>query len=1283
MLSLALYTRTLRIWLIAMLFSSFLSAALFVPNLSSAAVAAAASPRPTPTAKVMNTNPSTSPVKAKNAGSRDSNSLTGWFNYTDTSVVRAMAIQGTTLWLGTLGGVVKFDTSAGKVLAIYTSANGLAYDEVDAIKVDSNGNVWAGTPVGLSELKANATSWLNFTTANSNLPYAGVSALAVDNTGNIWVGSMGSSNWAISKFNPIANTWQTYTNIGITLDNHLNVIAIASSGKVWVGFNYGLASFDGTNWQTYQAPNGASTFWIYALTIDSKGTIWIISDNIYSFDGTNWQTYQATTTTYKQFTSLTVDNSDNKWFTTPYYDNGPNNITSTVSELKSDNATWVEYPSSSKVGHSYLKTLVVDNTGTIWSGASNAAYVIDLGFLASFSPNNTWQTYNISPNNQPTNNLGQVATDSNGNAWVGLSFYLPMDPFAPYGTGGASFGLGKFDGSKWLTYTTNNSPLVGNYVSAVAVDKTNAVWVGDSNSGIFDIPNGLYAIHKLDSNGVWTTYNVSNTGMYIDVINAIAPDASGNSMWFGDYDNGAFRFDGSQWVSYTVANSGLPSNRVTTIAADPDGHTEWFGAYPVFKDQANPFIGGGLAKFDGQGNWVNYTMSNSGLISNTVQTIAIDKSGNKWIGTGAGLSRLASDNSTWQTYTSANSGLAANDISTLSIDKNNNLWIGYNSFSGLSKFSPATNTWQNYTVYNSGLAHDFVTSLATDPSGNLWITNGNGLNKLAMPAPQVKPSALAFVGTTATPPPAQQVALSGASGNSTWSSQVSYGSGASGWLNLAANGTLSPNVAQTLPLSVNLNGVSAGSYTATVTFIFVDSSNNSSTQVVNVSLVVPSSGVVYTYNLPTLANNLNGYTTYLVFQNPNASMATVQVQTVDSNGNPQANAAATCTTVAAFGECIVPNSFANGVGGSGVILSSQPINVLVAEATPYGGSAYAVSGGSSSQLISPLAFHNAYGDFSTRLTVFNAGSSATNVNVQFYDTNGNIQSGASQSFSLAAQHSQTLDQAVASSNLPDGFVGWASISGGSGSQLVAQVLEQSPNQHFVAIASAQAQSHTSVYAPAIFKGAFNFNTGANIINPSSQPIIVSVTYYDDSGNPTPTTPFSLGANSVQAIYQGGSGGIGLPSGGGLASGFSGTAIVTATGAGVVMVVNESGGVTSSGTALSGTYAAATSGANSIGLPVMANGGFGYTTGATIFNTSSNVVTGTIQYYDINGNTVGTAQTFSVGSHASQLVYQGAANLLPTGFYGTAVVTQTGGGSNLIVTTNALSSLFYTYTEPNY
>jgi hypothetical protein len=224
-----------------------------------------------------------------------------------------------------------------------------------------------------------------------------------------------------------------------------------------------------------------------------------------------------------------------------------------------------------------------------------------------------------------------------------------------------------------------------------------------------------------------------------------------------------------------------------------------------------------------------------------------------------------------------------------------------------------------------------------------------------------------------------------------------------------------------------------------------------------------------------------------------------------------------------------------------------------------------------------------------------------------------------------------------------------------------------------------------VYAPAIFNQAYgSFVTGADIVNPNSIPVTVSVTYYNTTGMVLNTRPFQLAAKAVANIYSAGTGaGNGIP-GTGLPVGFAGAASVTAQGGGVFMTVNEFGGYTTNGSTESGTYSAVSSGGNSVGLPVMANNGYGYTTGTTILNISDQPLSGSLQYYKTDGSMQGGPQTFTVGAHSSQPIYQGGSGVLPSGFYGSAVVTQTSGNtSSLIVTTNAISAaFFYTYTEPN-
>jgi hypothetical protein len=338
-------------------------------------------------------------------------------------------------------------------------------------------------------------------------------------------------------------------------------------------------------------------------------------------------------------------------------------------------------------------------------------------------------------------------------------------------------------------------------------------------------------------------------------------------------------------------------------------------------------------------------------------------------------------------------------------------------------------------------------------------------------------------------------------------------------------------------------------------------------------------------------------------------------------------------------------------------------------------------------LNAPFAFNNVFGGYTTQLTIFNAGNSATNATVTFYDgASGLPVAAATRTLNIGAKQNYTLDQALASSNLPTGFDGWAQIVGPNGSTLVAQVLEQNATIRYVSLVNAAVGNGSSkVYAPAIFNVAYgSFVTGAGIVNPNSTPVTVSVTYYSNTGTVLNTTPFQLAAKAVANIYNAGTGaGPGIP-GTGLPVGYAGAASVTAQGGGVFMTVNEFGGYTSAGTTESGTYSAASSGSNSVGLPVMANDGYGYTTGATILNISDQPVSGSVQYYKTDGSTQGGPQAFTVGAHASLAIYQGGSGVLPSGFYGSAVVSQTSGAaSSLIATTNAVSAaFFYTYTEPN-
>ena len=562
--------------------------------------------------------------------------------------------------------------------------------------------------------------------------------------------------------------------------------------------------------------------------------------------------------------------------------------------------------------------------------------------------------------------------------------------------------------------------------------------------------------------------------------------------------------------------------------------------------------------------------------------------------------------------------------------------------------------------------------------GVLTVTYPNGLRGLSLSTNQLSFVANAGAATSSS----QMVALRATAVDVKWGSAISYSPGAKNWLSLTpGNGWLLAGNSQLLSFEANPAGLGAGTYTATVTL--GDAANPATQVLVNVTLsIAPSSTGLHTYYLPYLSNGADGFTTYLTVQNLGTAAANLSMQyysqatTLASDG---------VGGLAVHAQWVPANKLASGTSGGAILTSDQPLNILVSESTPDGGSAYTVRSEAGSQLVAPLALNDAFGGFTTRLTIFNTGATASSVNVNFYDADGNHFGAADQTFNLPAHASQLIDQTRI--GLPRGFAGWARISGSNGSQLVGQILEQNPISRFVAIANVQLQSanpivapNYTLYAPTIFNRAYgSFVTGANIVNPNNQTVQVTITYHAADGSiPRGSTrTYTLPAFGVQSLYNGDAS-LGLP------LGFTGSAVVSSTGGPVVMLVNENGGKTANGNSQSGVYLALNSGSASVGLPAIAkNAQGGFVTGSTILNLGSSSAQVSVQYFDTSGTAVG-AENYNIAPAARQDIFAGASAILPDNFFGSAVISVIGGdsGSQLAVVTNAASpSLFYTYIEP--
>lgn len=115
-----------------------------------------------------------------------------------------------------------------------------------------------------------------------------------------------------------------------------------------------------------------------------------------------------------------------------------------------------------------------------------------------------------------------------------------------------------------------------------------------------------------------------------------------------------------------------------------------------------------------------------GLVSSSINDIAIGVDGSIWIATDYGVSRYQIDgNPKWSTFTTA-SGLASNRVQSVSVANDGSIWFG--TINGVSHFTPQGNpVWQTFRTPD-GLVNDVVQDIAIDQDGSIWFGTSAGLS---------------------------------------------------------------------------------------------------------------------------------------------------------------------------------------------------------------------------------------------------------------------------------------------------------------------------------------------------------------------------------------------------------------------------------------------------------------------------------------------------------------------------------------------------------------------------
>jgi hypothetical protein len=300
--------------------------------------------------------------------------------------------------------------------------------------------------------------------------------------------------------------------------------------------------------------------------------------------------------------------------------------------------------------------------------------------------------------------------------------------------------------------------------------------------------------------------------------------------------------------------------------------------------------------------------------------------------------------------------------------------------------------------------------------------------------------------------------------------------------------------------------------------------------------------------------------------------------------------------------------------------------------------------------------------WSTGIQVQNLSStSSATVAVTFYNRDGTVADTLSGDV-IAAGSSKTYYQPT-QTTLPDGFSGSAVVSS---DQPVAAIVNQNSSGPLMSgsYVGASAPAGT-VVLPLMMKGNYGWDSEFAVQNTSSSAATVDITYYDATGAAVATDSASLGGNGSAVIKQ--------ADNASLPSGFVGSAVLTCPEP-IVAVANQSNGV-----ALM-TYNGFTSGGQTVYVPLVMKGNYGWGTGVQVANLSlANPTDVTITYYAAGSTTPADVENATVQPGSSVTFYNPGNATLPSGFVGSAVVTSTAEDIAVIVnqaTDNGLQGMSY-------
>ena len=283
---------------------------------------------------------------------------------------------------------------------------------------------------------------------------------------------------------------------------------------------------------------------------------------------------------------------------------------------------------------------------------------------------------------------------------------------------GTDRGLARFDGARFVLFTTNSTPALGyDRIACLLVDRGGDLWVGSEGGTLARRHAGVFAQVAVDPR------------LQGQKINALAQAPDG-AVWLATRGAGLVRWHEGPCAFFTTTN-GLPADAVSQVVADQQGRL-W------------AIAGGALVAWD-KGCWQR-PAATQGLPP--VRALAPGRTNGLWLATtmlednGARIFKLIDGGllEEWGPYPWPQDALRSM-VDALWEDRTGRLWVG--TFGGGVFYGRGAGRWQRLTG-EGPLSQNIVTSLTGDAEGARWLTLENGqlfqvrdrlVTALRLPAP--------------------------------------------------------------------------------------------------------------------------------------------------------------------------------------------------------------------------------------------------------------------------------------------------------------------------------------------------------------------------------------------------------------------------------------------------------------------------------------------------------------------------------------------------------------------